>query len=78
MDEACVLLDRLDRIDRLRRAGAPPAHQLAELRLLLSEAERWSRMEGGDAGERAVARLRSALECDAVSSDGQFSRALVA
>lgn len=63
-----MILDRLDRIDRLRRAGAPAAHQLAELRLLLGEAEEWSRAEGGDAGERAVARLRSALERDMVTA----------
>jgi hypothetical protein len=68
MEEAQAILDRLDRVERLRRAGAPAARQLEELRLLLGEAEAWSRAEGGDGGERAVARLRSALEHDLVTA----------
>jgi hypothetical protein len=54
-------LDRLERIERLERSGAPPARLLEELRALLAEAEAWARTEGGDAGERAVGRLRNAL-----------------
>jgi hypothetical protein len=68
MEEARAILDRLDRVERLRRTGAPAARQLEELRLLLAEAEEWSRVEGGDAGERAVSRLRSALERDLVTA----------
>ena len=68
MEEARAILDRLDRVERLRRAGAPASRQLEELRLLLGEAEAWSRAEGGDAGERAVARLRYALERDMVTA----------
>jgi len=64
VDESQAILDRLDRIDRLRRSGAPAARQLDELRHLLGEAEAWSRSEGGDAGSRAVARLKTALERD--------------
>ena len=55
------MLVRLERIQALDRAGAPPAELLAEVRALVGEAERWSRREGGDAGEAAVARLRDAL-----------------
>jgi hypothetical protein len=67
MEEAQAILERLDRIERLRRENAPPARQLEELRLLVREAEEWTRLEGGEAGESAVAQLRSALERDAVT-----------
>jgi hypothetical protein len=66
MDEARAVLERLGRIERLRREGALPPVLLDELRLLLGEAEEWSRLEGGDAGERAVARLREALARDLI------------
>ena len=68
MDEARAVLDRLGRIERLRREGALPTVLLEELRLLLDEAEEWSRMEGGDAGERAVAGLREALARDLITA----------
>jgi hypothetical protein len=61
MDEARVVLDRLERIERLERAGAARAELLDELRALVAEAQEWSRAEGGDAGARAVADLRTAL-----------------
>lgn len=68
MDEAVAILDRLERIDRLRREGAPGVTLLPELRALLQEAEQWSRAEGGDPGEQAVARLRAALARDMVAA----------
>ena len=67
MDEVCAVLDRLDRIESLRRSGAVPAVLLEELRALLGEAEEWSRMEGGEAGERAVDALRKALAHDMIA-----------
>jgi hypothetical protein len=67
VDEACAVLDRLERIERLQREGALPDALLAELRELLREAEEWSRVEGGDAGERAVAQLREALAHDLIA-----------
>jgi hypothetical protein len=66
VDEARAVLERLERIERLRGERALPAVLLEELRLLLGEAEEWSRVEGGDAGERAVAGLREALSRDLV------------
>jgi hypothetical protein len=66
VDEARAVLERLGRIDRLRREGALASELLEELRLLLEEAEEWSRVEGGDAGERAVAGLRAALARDMI------------
>jgi hypothetical protein len=66
VEEARAVLERLERIERLRREGALPSVLLEELRLLLGEAEEWSRLEGGDAGERAVAGLREALARDMI------------
>jgi hypothetical protein len=61
VDEARAVLERLERIEELDRAGAARAELLDELRALLHEAEAWSRTEGGGAGVRAVDGLRSAL-----------------
>jgi hypothetical protein len=61
VDEAQAVLDRLERIAALDRAGAGRRELVAELRALLDEAVAWSRAEGGTAGERAVEELRSAL-----------------
>ncbi|MBA3376468.1 MAG: hypothetical protein ACR2M2_06065 [Gaiellaceae bacterium] len=62
MDEARAVLERLERIEALDRAGARRGELLIELRALLEEAEAWSSTEGGDAGEAAVDDLRAALE----------------
>lgn len=64
MDEAEAVLERLARIEALDRAGAPTRSLIDELRALVSEAETWSRTEGGEAGEEAVSNLRSALAVD--------------
>jgi hypothetical protein len=55
------VLERLERIEALDRAGAGRGALLPELRSLLQEAEAWSRLEGGDAGAAAVDDLRNAL-----------------
>lgn len=68
VEEAHAVLERLVRIERLRREGAPPTALLDELRSLLHEAEEWSQVEGGDAGERAVAGLRRALARDMIGA----------
>lgn len=59
MDEARRLLARLERIDVLRREGAPADALLAEVRGLLREGERWLAAEQPP---EAVARARAALE----------------
>ena len=59
-------MERLERIEALDRAAADPAELLAELRGLLHDAEAWVRVEGGDAADEAVNRLRDALARDAV------------
>ena len=62
------MLERLERIEALDRAGAGTPELLTELRALLGEAEAWSRSEGGDAGESAVDSLRSALSRDMIAA----------
>jgi hypothetical protein len=61
VEESRAVLERLERIEMLDRVGARPPELLRELRALLAEAEAWSKAEGGEAGEDAVERLRSAL-----------------
>jgi hypothetical protein len=67
MEEARAVLERLERIEALDRAGAKRPELIAELRALLEEAEAWSQVEGGDAGEDAVDRLRHALARDMIA-----------
>ncbi|MEP7223970.1 MAG: hypothetical protein ABI783_03300 [Actinomycetota bacterium] len=67
MEESRAVLERLERIEALDRAGAEPGEIVAELRALLEEATEWCRAEGGDEGERAVGRLRSALADDMIA-----------
>ncbi len=66
MEEARRVIDRLERIEALDRAKADPVGVLAEVRGLLRDAEAWVRIEGGDAADEAVIRLRDALSRDAV------------
>jgi hypothetical protein len=61
VDESGAILERLERIEALDRAGAPASQLVEELRALLVDAEEWSRVEGGDEGARAVESLRAAL-----------------
>jgi hypothetical protein len=68
MEESRAVLERLERIEALDRAGAAPSEVLHELRALLGEAEEWSRTEGGDAGEGAVETLRTALTRDMIAA----------
>jgi hypothetical protein len=67
MEAARAVVERLERIAALERAGAGRGELVEELRALLEEAAAWSRAEGGDAGERAVARLRESLERDMIA-----------
>jgi hypothetical protein len=66
VNESRAILERLERIEALDRAGARPDSLVPELRALLVEAEEWSRREGGEAGEQAAARLRTALARDMI------------
>jgi len=66
VDESRAILEHLERIETLDRRGASPAVILAELRVLLGEAERWSRAEGGEDAKHAVDDLRSALARDMI------------
>ena len=63
MDEARVVLNRLDRIESLDREAAPAAELLEELRDLLREAETWLRAEPDPRGAvEALAGCRQALD----------------
>jgi hypothetical protein len=67
MDEARRVLERLERIERLREDGAPAGVLLGEVRALLSEGERWlatERPDGLDAARVALARCRVDLTDD--------------
>ncbi len=68
MEEARSVLERLERIESMRRAKAGPVELLEELRALLREAEEWAREEGGDAGSSAVGQLRAALARDMIEA----------
>jgi hypothetical protein len=68
MDEARRVIERLERIEALDRSTASPAQLLDEVRGLLRDAEAWVRVEGGDAADDAVIRLREALSRDAVTT----------
>jgi hypothetical protein len=61
MDETDAVLRRLQRIERLR-GGTQPAAVLAELRLLVPEAEAWARAEGDVRAREAVEKLRKGAE----------------
>jgi hypothetical protein len=61
MDEARAVIDRLDRIEQLERAGADPGALLDELRGLVREAEAWARVEGDSRAAAAVERCDEAL-----------------
>jgi hypothetical protein len=58
-----AILERLERIDGLRRDDAPARILLDEVRALLSDAEEWLRADDvPDRAARAVERTREALE----------------
>jgi hypothetical protein len=57
MDEARQVLERLERIDALRREGAPATTLLTEVRSLLAEGERWLAAEKPEGIDRARAAL---------------------
>jgi hypothetical protein len=66
MDEARAVLERLARIESLERGGAPPDELLAELRLLVREAESWARRERDHEAQAVVARCAEALDARAI------------
>jgi hypothetical protein len=64
MDEARRVLERLERIEKLRGGGAPAAVLLSEVRALLSDGERWlasERPEGLDDARAALDRCRAGM-----------------
>ena len=66
MDEARAVLERLERIETLELVGGSPGELLAELRLLVREAEVWARRERDHEAQAVVARCAEALEVHAI------------
>jgi hypothetical protein len=63
MDEARAVLERIRRIDALRRERAGPAALLAEVERLVLEAGAWLDAEGDDdEAFAALGRTRGAVE----------------
>ena len=64
MEEARRVIDRLERIERLRSSGAERETLLLEVRWLLAEGEAWLAAEpaGTDAARAALDRCRGAFE----------------
>jgi hypothetical protein len=61
MDEARVVLDRLERISALDSAGAPAHTLLEEVRALVAEAEEWLEVEPSARSAAALERCRESL-----------------
>lgn len=66
MEEARAVLARLERIEELDRAGAPPTALLPELQKLIREAEAWARAERDPEAEAAVNACAAALGASAI------------
>jgi hypothetical protein len=65
MDEARAVLRRLERIEALEQDEAPTSELLAELRVLVREAETWLRAEPEPHGAvEALAGCRDALDVE--------------
>lgn len=63
VEEARRVIERLERIDELRRAEAPAPVLLAEVRSLLAEGERWLAVEHADGrAHDALDRCRASIE----------------
>jgi hypothetical protein len=64
MDEARRVIDRLERIDRMRGDGAPAEVLLDEVRALLADGEQWlasEQAQGLDGARAALDRCREGL-----------------
>jgi hypothetical protein len=78
VDEARRVIERLDRIDRLRDDGATPRVLLEEVRWLLSEGEEWLAAEraqrgAGGARDAELDRARVALDRSRASLAGDVT-----
>jgi hypothetical protein len=76
VEQARVVLERLERIEALRRDEAPAGVLLDEARALLSEAEAWAQADRAD--DRASAALelcREALAAGEQAAESALTRA---
>jgi hypothetical protein len=75
VDEARTVLERLERIDDLDARGAPPGALLAEVRVLLAEAEEWLEVEpvGTQRAAAALTRCHAAFAHAAVAAQREVA-----
>lgn len=78
MDETRVLLERLDRVQRLDRAAAPAQYLLEEVRGLLRAAEEWAQAQHDERLDATLERCRGALAAGATGSGAPASPASAA
>jgi hypothetical protein len=76
MEQARQVIDRLDRIEELKRGGSSPRELLAELRTLLREGEAWLAAEPAET-ERARDALRDCRVRLAVRKEGAEERTIL-
>ena len=81
MEQARLLLERLERIDRLHAAGESRT-TLQELRSLLEDGERWLAVDAPDDGRAGAApgagRTRLEADGERASTGGPLRRAVAA
>jgi hypothetical protein len=72
MDEARKVIERLERIEAMRRGEAPPTVLLAEVRALLQDGEAWLAAEGRatEGAEAALDRCRERIRDGEVTPGG--------
>lgn len=76
MEQARAVLERLERIEALRRDEAPAGVLLDEVRALLSEAEVWAEADSADArASAALERSREALAAGEQAAESAITRA---
>jgi hypothetical protein len=76
VEQARAVLDRLDRIDALRKEDAPAGVLLDEVRSLLVEAEAWIEVDRpGERASGALERCRDAVDAgERVAEDALLPR----
>jgi hypothetical protein len=74
VEEARALIDRLERIEALRREDAPAGLLLGEVRALLTEAEAWAAADPpGERALEALERCREAVAAGERASERTFA-----
>jgi hypothetical protein len=76
VEQARAVLERLERIEALKRDEAPAGVLLDEVRALLTEAEAWAEADRADGrAANALDACREALAAGEQAADGALTRA---